>query len=277
MSIRTIKRYFKNKADQYDEVDKQLYWVFSDELLWFNFRKTLNKLKPGFSFLDVGGGTGRWTKRILETYRGSKGILFDLSEDMLRVAGEKLENFRKTDRLQIIKGDFENLKDIKNLKADVVFNFHNVLGFANRPSLFISNLVQCTNRGGYVISFVPNLYHGLYFNVNMGNLTGAAEILDNSKGKFIKDMPLINFFTPDGIRQLYSKNHLSNIWVTGFPSCLYPNFQETQISGQTISLKRLLSSKTKFRVLLEIEKKICVQTDVAARGNNIYIIGGKES
>ncbi|MBU1323275.1 methyltransferase domain-containing protein [Patescibacteria group bacterium] len=275
MSIHTTKEYFKKKADQYDDVDKQLYWVFSDELLWFNLKKTLDKQPDSFSFLDAGGGTGRWTQKILQTYPKSRGILFDLSESMLRVAENKLKHYEKEGRLKIIQGNFENPAAIKNLKADVSFNFHNVIGFVKNPSLFISHLVKCTNNQGYIISFVPNAYHGMYFNISIGNLGEAKTILRTKKGKFSQEMPSINFFTPDEIKQLYIKNKLSLIWVTGFPNLIYPNFQETQISGQTTSLKKLLSVESNYRTLIEIEKKICVNSDLVARGNNIYIVGRK--
>jgi len=78
--------YFKHKAKQYDDVDKQYYWKLSDDLLWWNLQKFLKKLPKNFRFLDAGGGTGRWSERILHSYPHATGVICDISSSMLDVA-----------------------------------------------------------------------------------------------------------------------------------------------------------------------------------------------
>ena len=56
--------YFKNKAADYDRVDEQVYWRLSDSILWHTFNEyILKNLPSNFSFLDAGGGTGRWSEK----------------------------------------------------------------------------------------------------------------------------------------------------------------------------------------------------------------------
>ena len=83
-----VLQYFKGKASGYDLVEGQVYWRLSDQLLWHLFNgSTLSKLNESFHFLDAGGGTGRWSEKVLRSYDGSTGVIYDLSADMLEHAG----------------------------------------------------------------------------------------------------------------------------------------------------------------------------------------------
>ncbi|MDP3763642.1 MAG: methyltransferase domain-containing protein [bacterium] len=268
-------KYFSKKAKFYDEVDEQLYWVLSDKLLWHNFEKTLKSLPKNFTFIDAGGGTGRWTQKILKKFPLSSGVLFDISESMLEIARVKLSNYEKGGRLAITKGDFENPKNLGSMKFNIAFNFHNVIGFTSDPKKFIDNLANVTKKGGFVVTFAPNVYHGVYFNIGIGNIREAKKIATQKRGRFTKEMPIINFFTPESIKNLYKLAGLSIIAITGFPNCIYPNFQETQVRGQTTSLKKLLSSNSVFKNVFSIEKLLSKNNDISSRGNNIYILGRK--
>ena len=135
-----VKDYFKNKADRYDLVNNQPYWKLSDKLLWNTFGENLLSTLPNkFRFLDAGGGTGRWSMKILEAYNEARGTLFDLSEDMLGVANKKLVNSLEK-RLNLVKGDLHNMDSIENESYDIAFNFHNVLGFVKNPKEVINQI-----------------------------------------------------------------------------------------------------------------------------------------
>ncbi len=275
MTITTTKKYFKKKAERYDEVDKQLYWVLSDTLLWSSLKIILDTLPSSFLFLDAGGGTGRWTEKILRAYPKSNGVLYDVSENMLKVAHRKLAQFVKNGRLHIVQGDIEKSNELKRNTFDVSFNFHNVIGFVDSPARFINKLAQLTKNNRYVISFAPNYYHAIYFNISIGNIAEAKRIAATHKGTFTTEMPRIHFFTPETLRCLYEKAHLTITQLTGFPNAIYPNYQETQLSGQTTSLATLLSKRQSFNTIVRIEQSLVQNADIAARGNNIFIVGKK--
>ena len=163
--------YFKNKAKDYDLVEEQTYWMLSDKLLWENFKETvLDKLPSDFKFLDAGGGTGRWSLKILEEYPNSKGMIVDISPDMLNEARNKMKNKDLIHRIEIIEQNLENLENISDNSFDVCFNFHNVLGFVDNPQKVISELKRVVKVGGYVVSLVPNLYHNIFFNIFVNNI-----------------------------------------------------------------------------------------------------------
>jgi len=96
-------------------------------------------------------------------------------------------------------------------------------------------------------------------------------------GRFTNEMPEINFFSPKQLKKLYFDAGLSVVYETGFPTAIYPSYQETQTHGTSERLENLLSSKKKFKQILEIEKSLIVKygEELRSRGNNIFIVGRK--
>lgn len=273
-TVKTID-YFKDKAEQYDLVDNQIYWVLSDALLWLQLKKHLKKLPENFSFLDAGGGTGRWSIKILQNFPKAKGTLFDISPDMLSVTIKKAAKLGYSKRLEIIQGDLLKPKELEGKSFDLSFNFHNVLGFVDNAPRALQNIAGHTKKGGLVISFVPNLYHSVYFNIGLNRLKEADYAIKNMKGRFTAEMPYINLFTPQSIQNLYKKSGIKIVELTGFPSVIYPNYQETQLTGSTKELADFLKVRSNFNKILEIEEILLTEPDIVSRGNNIFVVGVK--
>lgn len=274
--MKEVIEYFKNKAKDYDLVEGQTYWILSDKLLWENFKETvLNRLPSNFRFLDAGGGTGRWSIKILEEYPEATGIIVDISEEMLNEAKEKIERRSLNNRIEIINNDLEDLGNVKLDKFDVSFNFHNVLGFVKNPKKVIGELSRVTKKEGYVVSLVPNLYHNIFFNIFVNDIVLASEAVRTNKGRFTQNMPQMNMFTPNNIKKLYNEEGLSIELISGFPITIYPGMQETQIDGNSKHIQDILANEDTFNKIYEIERELFKNTDTAARGNQIYIVGRK--
>ena len=277
--MKEVIEYFKNKAKDYDLVEDQTYWILSDKLLWENFKETvLNKLPNDFSFLDAGGGTGRWTIKILEEYPNATGTIVDISPEMLNEARKKIEYKQLSKRVRIIENNLENLEFIENIELDqfnLSFNFHNVLGFVENPKRVIHELKAVTKKDGYIVSLVPNLYHNIFFNIFVNNLEFAIETLKTNKGRFTQNMPRMNMFTPNSIKDLYSEEGIITELISGFPITIYPGMQETQINGNSTHIQDILTNENMFNNIYEIERELFKNSDIAARGNQIYIIGRK--
>jgi len=264
-----VKEYFSSKAQDYDEVEKQKYWQLSDNLMWFLLKENLDKLPENFIFLDAGGGTGRWSKKILESYPKCRGMLIDLSKDMLAEA-EKKNNFGE--RWEILNEDLQNL-NLQNNTFDIVINTHNVLGFVENSKKAILEMSRVLKKTGILISVIPNLYHGMFFNILQNNLDGAKKLNKSHKGKFVDNMPKIEMFTPETIKELYKKANINNIKCYGFPVLIYPGYQETQLYGESQQAKDILSNN--IEKLYELEKSLIKNENLACRGNNLFVIGKK--
>lgn len=277
MYIDSVKEYFKNKAEDYDLVDEQIYWVLSDKLLWHILKENvLDKIEKPIRFVDAGAGTGRWSKKVLDSYEDSTGTLLDLSLDMLGQARKKITADGQMDRVEIQQVNLDQLDTTdRKEKYNVAFTFHNVLGFVNSPKNVIGKMFDMVEKGGYVVCAVPNYYHDIFFNIFVNNIDLAEECFNTNKGRFTEDMPVMNMFTPESLREIYKENGIDIQAVWGFPVSIYPGMQETQLKGQTLSLEEKLSDKSFFDRVYRMEKELYKREEAASRGNQLIIIGKK--
>lgn len=270
-----IIEYFRSKASEYDLVEEQIYWRLSDQLLWDIFdQQVLSKLSECFYFLDAGGGTGRWSEKILREYNKSQGMIYDISSDMLKQAEFKRKRCFEN-RLELRQGSIERMNDINDSIFDLTFNFHNVLGLVESPENAMREMTRVTKNGGYVVSVVPNQYHCIYFNLMLGRINEAVHAAKEGKGRFTSDMPYIHLFTPQSIKELYQKVGLKEIEVYGFPITIYPGMEETQITGSSERVANLLENVDNYEKIYKLEKKLLMRCDSSGRGNNLFVVGTK--
>jgi SAM-dependent methyltransferase len=274
-----VLEYFKRKADQYDLVDEQVYWNLSDRLLASVFEEhVLRALPASFDFLDAGGGTGRWTALLLRTRPEARGLLYDLSPEMSAKALEKGAAEGFADRLTVKNGRLEKVEhELAGRRFDLIFNFHNVLGFVQDVPDVVRQLAGLLAPGGLFVSFVPNRYHTMFFNIFVGNLEEAEHTFETGQGRFTTDMPYMNLFTPAGMAELYREAGLEPLLTTGFPNLIYPGFQETQLRGSSSVLQGLLQQGDNFERIYRLEREVLNEPGIAARGNNLFVLGRKVS
>lgn len=270
-----VLQYFKAKASGYDLVERQVYWRLSDQLLWHIFDKNvLSTLPEDFYFLDAGGGTGRWSEKVLRNYDGSTGMIYDLSPDMLEQSELKRQNGLEG-RLELRRGNIERMGDLGEETFDLTFTFHNVLGFVNSPQETINEMARVTKDKGYVVSVVPNKYHCIFFNLMLSRVEEAIYATEKDSGRFTPDMPYMHLFTPSHLRELYQQSGLDVKGIFGFPVTIYPGMQETQIAGSTVRIANLLENSDNYNNVYKLEEQLSHKEEVAARGNNLLIIGTK--
>ncbi|MBB2911302.1 SAM-dependent methyltransferase [Streptosporangium becharense] len=272
----SVKEYFADKAEEYDLVDQQEYWNLSDRLLWSVFSRTLDELPEDFRFLDAGGGTGRWSSKILEAYPKARGVLFDLSVEMSQKAREKAERNGWSDRFEVVNGRLEEI-DCSPVTGpfDIVFNFHNVLGFVQDVEDVLRRLSTLVAPGGYLLSFVPNRYHVMFFNIMTRQLDEAEHPTVSRRGRFTTTMPHMHVFTPAQLENVYRRLDLEPVLTTGFPNLIYPGYQETQLRGQTETLASILGDADSFERIYRLERAVLEEPGIAPRSNNLYVLGRK--
>src|SRR5262249_16394086 len=129
---------------------------------------------------------------------------------------------------------------------DLVWNFHNVLGFVDNPPLLIESAAGALRPGGRLVSFAPNLHHAAFFNLSLGNLDGAMRAVEQRRGRFTADMPEIALFTASQLAGWYEQSGLIVEVVRGFPGLIYPGYAETQIAGQSNRLTDLLGNPVTY-------------------------------
>lgn len=273
-----VIEYFDAKAEEYDLVEEQVYWRLSDKLLWNVFNEqVLRKLPTNFRFIDAGGGTGRWTMKILQAFPHAQGLIYDLSASMTAQARASAERIGVADRLRIQNGRLEDVDQAVAPGFDLIFNFHNVLGFVQDPRIVVAQLRTLLNDKGMLVSFVPNSYHAAFFNLMLGKLDEARRALTANRSRFTDNMPDMHFFTPTAIANLYREAGLAVERMTGFPNLIYPGYQETQLRGSTTVLQNVLGTQENFNIIYDMEYLVQKDDAIVARSNNIFIVGSKQA
>jgi ubiquinone/menaquinone biosynthesis C-methylase UbiE len=275
-----IKDYFNQKAGDYDDVDKQLYWVLSDKF----FKKVLsNELKTFFDnredaiILDAGAGTGRWTF-ILEELFGEKikkGLLVDISEKMLAEAKKKIIKHGLSVKYSCEERNIEKLDSLNNEFFDLAISFYNVISFVENPHKALQEISKKLKNGGIFVSIVANKYHSYYFSILTNRLNEMDNIREKSLIKFNDAMPAIHCFTPEEAKKLYFDNGFSEVNVFGGPNFIYPGMEETKIIGNTQQIFNKLSDNSNFEKILSIELENYKNSDISGRANTLLIIAKK--
>lgn len=149
-----------------DQAIQQFDQEYVDDSRWQIIQGLIDKTftKQNFSFLDVGGGNGRFTDRILQAYPQSTGTVLDNAQSILSL--NKI-NPRKS----LILGSVEDLTNIfGSSKFDLIFfNWtihHFVKGsYAETRKTQLEVIINATNllsSIGY-ISVFENMYDGIIF------------------------------------------------------------------------------------------------------------------
>ena len=271
----SVVEYFAEKADRYDDTDKQAYWVFSDQLLWTILKERffLVSRDTPFTFLDAGGGTGRWALRILKEYPYSRCLIVDISRDMLAVAKEKFAHHGCLDRVEIIHDDLCTMDCRREERFDFAICFHNVIGFVSSPEKALVGIQSLLRQGGKCALMAPSYYHALYFSNANNRPKELARIARERSVCYNDKMPPLRVFEIDEMKQLFNGIGLRSLECYGFPVTLYPGMDETFIEGQTKALSHLLSNAQES--LFDIERRLCLDPKMAPRGNNILFLSEK--
>ncbi len=254
----SVVNYFKGKASEYDRVDEHLYWRLSDQLLWSCLQRfALPSLGSSPRILASGGGTGRWTALLLTQLPDATSVIYDLSPDMTAVAYEKSVARGYADRLEIIVGDLADVGSVLDPGSfDLVINFHNVLGFVADPGDLLDQLVRALTVGGRICLLAPNVYHGVFFNLSIGNVPEAQRLLATERGRFTSAMPDMHFFTAEGLTARLQQAGADVDTVTGTPVFIYPGYAETQLRGSTARLDDVLADGESFAAILDLERSM---------------------
>ncbi|MEV6999285.1 class I SAM-dependent methyltransferase [Streptomyces sp. NPDC093982] len=267
-----VRGYFAEKAEAYDDVDLQPYWMLSDRLLATALREdVLAGLPEDFTFLDAGGGTGRWTSFIAQEAPKSTGVLFDLTHEMIQVAEAKAERLGFADRVEFVQGDLAEVGQVLQGRAfDLAFNFHNVLGFVADPEQTVKDAAGLLKPGGLLVSFLPSVWHAAYFNIGIGRLDEAGKALAR-RGRFTDTMPDMHLYDVERVEAMHAAAGLELQLLTGFPNLIYPGYQETQLHGSTEQLVDILAGEN-FERIFAMENQVRSAPGIAGRGNNLFAV-----
>lgn len=117
-----------------------------------------SRLPDGFTFLDLGGGSGRWTHWIATSSPGSTGTLYDLTPRLVDQAAQRARCSGYADRVRFRPGDVRDAADLLSGESfDLVLHSNHLLGFVDDPKAVLASLTRLLSVDGLMVWFLPSL------------------------------------------------------------------------------------------------------------------------
>jgi SAM-dependent methyltransferase len=268
-----VLAYFAAKADRYDEVDEQVYWRLSDELLWDLLTERALAGRAGVAVADLGAGTGRWSDRVLRRDPAARALYVDISAAMLAVARAKARRHGYLDRVAVEVADLDSwaVPPARAGAFDLVLCLHNVAALVADVDRLVATAATLLRPGGTLVLMAPNLHHMQYFTLAVGWLDEAERLAGTGRGRYVEGMPAFRAFTPDSLAARLADRFTVDL-VTGFPVLLYPGTAETSTRGSSAGYDTWLREPATFARVLELERRAMRMPGVAARGANLVAV-----
>ncbi len=210
-----VKQMFNKIAGQYDFLNRFL--TFGIDNIWRTIAVKKIKNNPK-NVLDIATGTADLAI-ITAKYTNAEIIGLDISDQMLKVAKEKITNKNLKSRIKLINGDAENLS-FNNETFDAITVGFGVRNFENLEK-GLNEIYRVIKEGGYVAILEPSYpekfplkqLFNFYFETLtpiIGNLISKDYKAYSYLSKSVKNFPSSNNFI-DQLKQIgFSKcNHYS--------------------------------------------------------------------
>lgn len=243
----TVKKYFNDIAEYYNKQVKKPFWYFCDELIWEKLYEVLQGInKKIFSVIDIGGGTGIWSKRIKEHFPQATITILDKSESMLSIARETLSQY---DNIKFINADI--LKENINETFDVCLCIYVSMFIKDQSKLF-HQLSSCCRRGSKIIFVGQNINHTVSMLVSNNQVEEALQLLDTGYAKITNYHPTLYLLSREDIISLTQQYNILIDNLGTFPKFCRIGIRE-KMTKNNYSISDVLRNKTNFELLKKLE------------------------
>lgn len=262
LSDGSVKKYYNNKSPTYDDYSRQLWSKVYDAVTWKITEPYVPKNTQALVF-DAAGGTGKWTIPIAKC--GSRVVLGDVSEGMLKVAKEKIRKEGLQGRVELKKCDLRKL-DFQDEMFDLVFCEH-ALCFIKEQQKVIEELVRVLKKGHPIIVTGQNRYV-MSISLVSEDVDYAYDVLSKRKPFFMRNSLDVFTLSPEEFKQMLERNGVRIEKIIGKLFTM-----PLGLSGQ----KMIAEDCTKefIEKVTEIELELSRKPDSVCLGSHLQAIGFK--
>ncbi|MEU1941533.1 methyltransferase domain-containing protein [Streptomyces sp. NPDC059474] len=263
-----VQGFFERKALAYDENRRGAYGKLVNALQWSALELSVfSRLPDDFSFLDIGGGAGRWTHRMAVQYPRSTGMLWDFTAGMVDLAESRAVRHGYDHRVRFQHADVHDAPALLSGQTfDLIFNSHHLLGFVSNPGTVIASLSRLLSTDGLMASVLPSRWHAAFEGLAAGCGEQAKRSLEGERWA-TNPAPYQHLFTPGEIRAMHASSNLRVDLLTGFPGLIYPDVDGTRSAGA-----EPLQDEDQFRQILAMENELLIDPDAGGRGANLFVV-----
>ncbi|KAF2955378.1 class I SAM-dependent methyltransferase [Marinitoga sp. 38H-ov] len=201
--------YYDKISNKYDEMYSDPYWQMhlrvSEIILFDNL-----KIKKG-KVLDIGAGTGYWTKIFLD--KGYYVYALEPSKKMCNIMKERFKNY---DNVKIINGFAEKLP-FEDESIDIVLSMGDVLSYSENQEKYIKEVYRILRKSGFFIGTVDNLNKFIY-DAFFSKDFDIIKVMEKKKKVKVGISNNLSFnsklYSKDEL-EIFLKNYFNNIKIYG--------------------------------------------------------------
>lgn len=150
-----VKEFYERTAGEYDKEYETPYWKLYNEITWRNVEQFLPKRKNAV-ILDAGGGTGYWAIRLAK--HGCRVVLTDISENMLKMAEEKIRGAKLQGKIEIRIADIRDMSLFPSNHFDMALAEGDPVSYCLNAEKAVMELARVVRPDAPVIVSVDNKY-----------------------------------------------------------------------------------------------------------------------
>jgi ubiquinone/menaquinone biosynthesis C-methylase UbiE len=235
-------------------------------------------LHKGMKILDAGCGAGRYSIEFAK--RGCNVTLFDISDEQLRIAEEKIcEANVKENIEEIIQGDIRDLSQFKDGQFDMVVCYGAPLSYVleNREKAILEFnrvlnnngmlFVSVNNKWGILKMLLGNMYPDFFNNPEYWYIDKVMKTGDLLKHEKV-NQPARHFFDAAELNKLLIENGFNQVNLAGSPcfSC-----------GCNQSIDELCKDEKAFSTIMQIEIETYTKLSMVDNGEFLLANGVKSN
>ncbi len=247
-------------AERYESDYSSPYWELYDDITWRMMKGYLPKKKD--LILDVGGGTGYWSRRLAKL--GFKVVCSDLSKKMLEVAEKKSKEEGLEGRIEFVQADITDLSCFEDGSFGMVIAQGDPVGYCGKPGKAVGELSRVATKGAHVCISIDGFYWTLSDLLAAKDYGKIDRFVKTHVTEFHGSFPARNF-TVSELNRLFEENGLEIKRIFG--KLVVPFTQD--------QLEKMLSDKRFYNRLLELELRFNSEPSIVGLSRHIEAIGRK--
>lgn len=256
-----VKEFYERAAGEYDKGYETPYWKLYNEITWRNVEQFLPKRKNAV-ILDAGGGTGYWAIRLAK--HGCRVVLTDISENMLKVAEEKIRAAKLQGKIETRIADIRDMSLFPSNHFDMALAEGDPVSYCLNAEKAVMELARVVRSDAPVIVSVDNKYSIIPRLITERSFDKLSEFLRTSiaKGEFE-----FLAFTPEQLKTLFENCGLKPVRIIGKPilTQFIPKEKRDELIGEN------------FRRILKLESRFCDTASLVGMGGHLEIVGIKHN
>jgi ubiquinone/menaquinone biosynthesis C-methylase UbiE len=262
-----IKEWNRLEENNYSKINFLLHMHFIEKFLY-----------KGMKILDAGCGAGRFSIEFAK--RGCKVTLFDISDEQLKIAKEKIDEAGVNENIEgILQGDIRDLSQFENEQFDLVVCYGAPLSYVleKRETAIIEFnrvlnkngllFISVNNKWGILKMLLGNKYPDFFSNPEYWYIDKVMKTGDLPRHEKVNQPPR-HFFEAAELNNLLIESGFDEIILGGSPCFSCGNLQ---------SVEELGKDEKAFNTILQIEIETYTKPTMVDCGEFLLARGAKTS